>query len=75
MYHDVKVLQLCQQEVSNGAPLLPTEQKLEPTLKMLSSPKYYCELAGEGVEFSWGFMRRNFWNFSLNEKKHKREVQ
>ena len=46
-------------------------EKGEPTLKMLTSPKYHCELAGEGVEFSWGFMKRHFRNLSLNEKNTK----
>ena len=38
---------------------------------MLTSPKYHCELAGEGVEYAWGFMKRNFRNYSLNDKNTK----
>ena len=63
------MLQLCHREVSNNrAPLHPTEQKAEPTLKMHASLKYHCELACEGVEFSWPFMKRNY---QTNEKKEK----
>ena len=46
-------------------------EKGEPTLKMLTSPKHHCQLAGEGVEFSWGFMKRNYRNLGLNEKNTK----
>ena len=46
-------------------------EKGEPTLKMFTSPKYHCELAGDGVEFSWGFMKRHFRNLSLNKKNTK----
>ena len=46
-------------------------EKAEANLKMLTSPKYHCELAGEGVEYTWGFMKRNFRNLSLNEKNTK----
>lgn len=28
------------------------------SLKMLASPKYNCELAGEGVEYVWGMAKR-----------------
>ncbi len=43
----------------------------EETLKMLTSPKFHCELAGEGVKYVWGFMKRNFHNLSWTEKKEK----
>ena len=46
-------------------------EKGEQTLKMLTSPKYHCELAGEGVEYAWGFMKRHFRNLCLKEKKTK----
>ena len=38
---------------------------------MLTSPKYHCKLPGEGVEYAWGFMKRNFRNYSLKEKNTK----
>ena len=25
-------------------------------LKMMSTPKYHCELTGEGIEYAWGLM-------------------
>ena len=46
-------------------------EKSERNLMMLISPKYHCELAGEGVEYAWGFMKRNFRNFCLKEKNTK----
>ena len=35
-------------------------QKSESTLSMLTSPKYHCKVAGEGIEFVWGMMKRRF---------------
>ena len=46
-------------------------EKAEANLKMITSPKYHCKLAGEGVEYAWGFTKRNFRNLSLNEKNIK----
>ena len=46
-------------------------EKSGRNLMMLTSPKYHCELAGEGVEYAWGFMKRNFRNYSLKEKNTK----
>ena len=28
------------------------------TLKIIVSPKYHCELAGDGIEYAWGLMKR-----------------
>jgi len=27
-------------------------------VKMISTPKYHCELAGEVIEYAWGFIER-----------------
>ena len=45
--------------------------KGEPNLKMLTSPKYHCELAGEGVEYCWGMAKRRYRSIPLNKKKSK----
>ena len=48
-------------------------RKAEPTLSMLISPKYHCEVAGEGIEFDWGMLKRRFRSFSLEEKNTKQK--
>ena len=41
----------------------------EPSIKILTSPKYHCEIAGEGIELNWGFMKKVYRNIPLDEKK------
>ena len=43
-------------------------QKADPNLTMLTSPKYHCEIAGEGIEFVWGMLKRRFRSIPLKEK-------
>ena len=40
-------------------------------IELLVSPKYHCELAGEGVEYAWGMMKRYFRSLSLDKKNTK----
>jgi len=39
------------------------------TVKIIVSPKYHCELAGEGIEYAWGAMKRYFCRLPLEEEK------
>lgn len=39
--------------------------------ELLISPKYHCELAGEGIEYSWGFAKKIFRRIPLIDKKGK----
>ena len=43
------------------------------SIKILVSPKHYCELAGEGVEYVWGMAKRFYQSYALDKKnlKHK----
>ena len=43
----------------------------EPSIKLLTSPKYHCEIAGEGIELNWGYMKKAYRNIPLEEKKKK----
>ena len=36
-------------------------------MKLLTSPKYHCEIAGEGIEFSWGLVKKRYRNIQLEE--------
>ena len=40
-------------------------------IHLLTSPKYHCELAGEGIEYSWGLSKKKYRNIPLEEKKGK----
>jgi hypothetical protein len=37
----------------------------------LTSPKYHCELAGDGVEYDWGFSKRTYRRIPFEQKKGK----
>ena len=36
---------------------------------ILFTPKFHCELAGEGIEYSWGASKRYYRRISLKNKK------
>ena len=38
-------------------------------IHLLTSPKYHCELAGEGIEYSWGLAKKKYRNSLLKKKK------
>ncbi len=48
-------------------------QKADPDLMMLTSPKDHCEVAGEGIEFVWGMLKRRFCSITLKEKDTKQK--
>ena len=39
-----------------------------PTISMLITPKYHCEIAGEGIEYNWGIAKIFYRNIPLVEK-------
>jgi hypothetical protein len=38
-------------------------------VKIKFTPKYHCEIAGEGIEYAWGFSKKYYRNLPLNRKK------
>ena len=36
--------------------------------KVISLPKYHCELAGEGIEYAWGLIKRRFCGLPLQNR-------
>ena len=43
--------------------------KSRPTsIRLMTSPKYHCEVAGEGIEYAFGMMKRFYRNLPLSEK-------
>jgi hypothetical protein len=41
------------------------------TVTILVTPKYHCELAGEGIEYDWGLSKRNYRSLPHASKKGK----
>ena len=39
------------------------------------SPKCHCEVAGEGIEYSWGFAKNRYRRLPLKEKRKKEEFR
>ena len=52
---------------------LSTKQQNQPSIRLLTSPKYHCELAGEGIEFCWGLQKRFYRNIPIKRKNTKKE--
>ena len=48
-------------------------RKGTPKVELLTSPKYHCELAGEGVEYTWGMMKKYHRSLLLETKNMKRK--
>ena len=42
----------------------------EQSITILTSPKYHCEIAGEGIELNWGFMKKGYRNIPFEDKKN-----
>ena len=40
-------------------------------LVLLTSPKYHCEIAGEGIELCWGLMKKIYRSIPLEDKRQK----
>jgi len=38
-------------------------------IDLLITPKYHCELAGEGIEYGWGFFKKDYRRIPHAEKK------
>ena len=47
---------------------LQLSRKADPTLLMLTSSKYHCEVTGERIKFIWRILKQRFRSFSLKEK-------
>lgn len=36
---------------------------------ILVTPKYHCEIAGEGIEYAWGLFKKVYRNLPLDQKR------
>ena len=43
----------------------------EQNIYILTSPKYHCEIAGDGIEFVWGLIKKWYRNVVLSKKQTK----
>ena len=50
---------------------LHLSQQSESNIVLLTSPKYHCEIAGEGIEYDWGLTKKKYRNIPLSEKNSK----
>jgi hypothetical protein len=41
----------------------------DTTISILLTPKYHCELAGEGIEYCWGAAKQMYRKLPLHQKK------
>jgi len=41
----------------------------EQSISILTSPKYHCEITGEGIELAWGLAKKTYRNIPLSDKK------
>ena len=56
--------------------LIQFSQKSDNTsVELLTSPKYHCELAGEGVEYLWGMSKRHYRSIPLSERNTKEKFE
>ena len=52
-----------------------SEKAGDSEIRLLTSPKYHCELAGEGVEYVWGLAKRFYRSVEIGEKRTKEKFQ
>ena len=43
-------------------------------IEILVSTKYHCEMAGEGIEYGWGYAKKVFQSILLQQKRTKDDV-
>lgn len=46
----------------------PISKKAKPILKVNHTPKYHCEVAGEGIEYSWGNSKAKYRKIRAKDK-------
>ena len=54
---------------------LTTKSLNNQKVELLVSPKYHCELAGEGVEYVWAVMKKYYQSKPLEEKNTKQKFE
>ena len=48
--------------------------KGQNNIYLLSTPEYHCEIAGQGVEYVFGLMKRLYQSLKMEDKKTKQKV-
>ena len=46
-----------------------TKTKTMATTRTLYSPKYHCKVADEGIEYTWGFLKKKLHHLPLSSRK------
>jgi hypothetical protein len=42
---------------------------------ILVSPKYHCELAGDGIDCRWGYSKRTYHRYPVKDKRTKKQFE
>lgn len=58
-----------QNEVSEMEYIASELSDNEVKFKIIFTPKYHCEMAGEGIEYSWGFFKKWFRKQPLSDRQ------
>ncbi len=75
MYRHVEVLRLCQQKVSNGAPLRATEQKGRTDPQDAHLPQIILRVGGGESRIFLGLHEEELPKFKFKREEHKRKAQ
>ena len=65
---DIKEQQSSMEELMDAL-----SSRQEQNFTILTLPKYHCEIAGEGIELCWGFMKKSYRSIPM-EKKNTKEL-
>ena len=52
----------CDEPTAMGRMFDQLSKQKNATITMLISPKYHCEIAGEGIEYNWGICKKHYRN-------------
>ena len=64
-----QIMEACLDFINERTLLQESMYKLGVTVHQ--SPKYHCEVAGEGIKYSWGFSKNQYRCLSMSAKKTK----
>lgn len=68
-----QIMEACLDFINERTLLQESMYKLGVTVHR--SPKCHCEVAGEGIEYSWGFSKNKYRRLSMSEKKTKEKFR
>jgi hypothetical protein len=49
------------------------EKKRDMEFIIDQTPKCHCKMAGEGIEYSWGFAKNSYHRYAMEDEKRSKE--